>query len=71
MVPEDQEVSFGWIVLECPIKEVGEDCGIAGVCFGKRADNIFFIAATLRNSEPVCGIVACPIELDDDVYFRC
>jgi hypothetical protein len=64
VVPEDEGVPVGGVVVRRPFGEIIEDLRIAGVGVAKTFEAVCFEATALDNPEATGEIVLDPVELD-------
>ena len=67
VVPEDEGIAIGGVVVRCPFDETIENLLIAGVGVAEGLDAVCFEAAALGDPETTGEIVLDPVELDEDV----
>ena len=71
MVPEDEGVPVGGVVVRRPFDELIEDLRIAGVGVAEAFDAVFLEAAALGDPEATGEIVLHAVQLDQDVHILC
>lgn len=67
VVPEDEGVPVGRVVVRRPLDEIIEDLRVAGVGVAETFDTVFLETAALGDPETTGGIVLDPVELGQNV----